>query len=209
MAAPFPTVSVGDRYLVSFVGSLAGQRILSTFWYTNSSLVGFPTADAFYDEIFAKIDQNTELRGFYQGVCPSNYTMEQVWIQKVDPSRVAKKVYTVSYPGQLADASQNPNVAATIERRGAVANRHNVGSLHVPGPTTVMYVDGGTWKAAYKTLLDGLGGKMIEALTLGSGSIIEPILRYGPGTLQFTFISTFFSQPTTRVMRRRTVGVGE
>lgn len=208
MAVAYPFANVGDKYLVTFVGRFNGQRIMNTFWYQLKEMVGNPTVDQIYDELFASLDDNFDLRGNYLDVTPSNFTLLEIWVQRIDGLRVVKKVYQKNVPGLVPNEFGTQNVQATIVRRGLTGSRKAVGAVRIPAPTGTATSGTGTWVQGYRDKLELLAASMKADQTTQSGHILQPVIRHGPSTVDVDLVAQTFSMPEVRVMSRRTVGRG-
>ena len=208
MPYAYPAAQVADRLIVTYVGDLLNQRIMSTFWYGISSLIGVPTLGDVMDELRAKLITANNLRDDYLSCCPPQYTLNETWVQFVRPTRYVKKVYVDAQAGTFAGDAHTANIAAVIERRGVTASRKSVSTLHVPCPTANSAITGGSITAGYATPLADLATQVATQVTTATGYVLDPVIDNGVGGTNFTAIGLAFPQTTVRVMRRRTVGLG-
>lgn len=199
----------GDVLLVSFDGTWHGQKILNTFYYGISTLIGAPTTAAYIAAFDTAINTAGNLRPRFLAACPPQYTMNNTWYQFVTPVRLRKQVYAVAAPGTFIQMSSTANLAATITRRGDVANKHNIGSLHVPTSNLDPGMASGILSVAVISALNNLVTSMLAPVTVGAFGSAIPILWYKPLAANATPITNATVQQTVRVMRRRTVGVGK
>lgn len=145
----------------------------------------------------------------YLACLPGSYSLQQLRTQKINGVRSAYRPLTFvgGAPGTNAGAASSANHSAGITCRTALAGRKQRGTVHV-GPTPDAAAVAGILTAAYQVTLTSLAAKMILSFTPPtSGSLVIPILRHADGT--FDLISTAPIQLTSRVQRRRTVGVGK
>jgi len=202
------SVNLGDKILVTFKGELLGQRILSTFWYQVSALTGTPNTATFATALIAQIKTAGGLRDSFVDVAPQNYSLGEIWAQFIEPTRVVKVIDNTADGGNWPVDADTANVAAVITRRGDLAGRKHVGSLHVPISTDPTAIIAGSLSAALKVKTDALATDIASVQTLAGIGTANPILRNGPLTTDVTVINNAFSQTTVRTMRRRTVGRG-
>lgn len=204
------TLAAADKVMLTFVGTLCGQRVLNTFPLVVTAITGAPTVADSFDALLAKITAINELKAKFLACCPSNYTLIYIWIQKVYPVRIRKLIYSGAGIGTWDSAANTPNMAGVITRYGEIANRHGIGSLHVPisqGSDTV--VDGyltddiKTPLSALSLKIEGFVSTAAPAVTYGHSLFPTPV-----SGLPVPVVDTAV-QITARVMRRRTVGVGE
>jgi len=205
--------NVGDVFLVSFNQTLLGQKLISTFYLKITNLNGsFPTLDTASNDLYTAISAANQLRDKFLITIPTNCFLDNTTIQRIYPIRQRKRTYGVSTPGGGLGAAEASNVQASIERRDDLANRKSVGALHPvvpPIPTTVIV--GNAFSAAQQTSLNALAAKMFGTVNAGAAPVVWTFVLYHKSTVppSTTDIVTAFPQPTVRVMRRRTAGVGK
>ena len=205
---PSTAIAVGDRFLLQFSGTLLGQHILST-WCLGLSIKASPD----YESLGAII--NTDLGGMdtlltrYLAAAPSNYTLSEVWFQRIYSSRLYKLKYTNGGVGGTA-AARVSNVAQTIERRGAIANKRNISSLHIPLAVDTTTVALGELTSAQLILANAVASASFGQVVTTTGDTLDFVINNDSAALGgFSVIVQAFAQTTTRVMRRRTLRVGE
>lgn len=205
----------GQIYAMTFVGRLANQQILSTFHYRIQNISGgTPSTKNVCDNLEAKLTvadgSGHSFAGAFLGVCPPQYNWYETWIQCVDPIRVRREIYTeTAFDGAWPDDGHWANSAAVLTRRGDLAGRKYVGSLHVPLPSEVVAVNG-VLPAPYTTALLLLAVQM-QYTRDQTGPItyrMDPVLWNRGSNPNYTIITQTIVQQTVRTMRRRTVGVG-
>lgn len=134
-----------------------------------------------------------------------------------DINLFAQWIYTTRYskkeslnpigPGLVAADRVSPNLAVAITKRGDLANKHNVGTIHMGGvPNT--FQEFGNVTAAGFLAYDDFRLTASASITTALGRVYHPLIfnREDPGAS--VEVSTTFTQTTTRTMRRRTVGLG-
>lgn len=208
MAYTWPLAQVGQRYLVTIKSELFAQTIMSTFWYTIDEFTGAPSIEQAMDALAVRLNVAGNLVDDYRACVPPQLEMQEMWIQCIDPTRYVKKVYALGVDGTWAGDAYTANVAGVISRRGVTGTRKSQGSLHVPIASGVESLIGAELTAGLLGVLSALGTTMALAQVDASATVWLPILRGGPGLLQFEFIGACSAQKTARVMRRRTKGVG-
>lgn len=207
-------LAVDDIFLVTTVGECADQTILNTFYYRIDELgvAPLPTdlqaQSILADALFGVADI---LKSAFLDCLPQNYTLNDVWVQKVFPARYRKTVESQAAEGTILADALATNLAAVVSRFGIEANRHNIGGVHIgPVPTGTDYQIDGQITGTYKSKLITLGGAMLEEVDLLGSNKIKwvPTLFAATGTPVHADIMTTVAQNTLRVMRRRTVGLG-
>lgn len=210
MAAP----AIGQLYLVTFEGRLAGQTTLSTFWYRLDALGNALSVEALYGDMNDVIQDADGLADLFARCCPDDWAFPNVWIQCVAPVRYAKHIFTNGDIGGDGPAL-TANVDAVILRRGELANRRNVSTLHVPlALTDSNALDGVLLNAGVKPKLVELAAKMLEPIPLPGSTpgrmipvIYNPLPKPPLPKASYPIVSTAVEE-TVRVMTRRTVGRG-
>lgn len=209
MAAPLAIT--GDVFQYTFVGLWHGQIVLNTFRYTLTSTTGAPTTVNITSGWVTKTTSAGQLVPTFMAACPPQYALTAIWGQRIAPTRVAKDVYLQAIFGGNIEPSNSANLAAVLQRRGALANKHNVGSLHVPYPNLNTLAANGQLDVAYKALITAIGSFVVANVTDAAVNVSEPVL-FPNKTLDVTKvipITQATAQGTIRTMRSRTVGHGK
>ena len=208
MAGPVP--AIGQIYRVTYDLTMFGQKLMNTFEYRLSTLGAEVDTDAVCTGLRNTMVGGMVFEGTYQLAIPLQVACDNIWVQCIYPTRVRKLVFVKNVLGSNAGTASTANVAASIERRGVLANKHNVGRIQVPGCTDAISVVNGSIPAgAYLTSLNNLAAKIILPATTAGGSVLGPVLTKNPVDATFANITEAFAKTTVRVMRRRTVGVGK
>lgn len=205
------TVLAGDNVLMTINGALCGQTVMSTFCYVIESVTGSIDDTDLFGAFRTSICAAGELVDKYLACCPSNYVKGNLWFQIVRPQRIQKRVFGNSAPGGLSPyVADMPNVATTILRRGDIADRKNISTLHVPAPTTNDWIDTGSLTIEALTANQALATKVLKSYTTATfvANFYPSILNKGTSS-DVTPIISASAETTSRVMRRRTVGVGK
>ena len=205
-----PVLSVGDTVMITFNGNLCAQRTMNTFYYRCSAVPnGTDMEDAFIS-INATLGLAGGLRFAQLGATPSNYTLTQTWIQTIFPVRYRKVVFAQNQNGQYADTALTANVQAAITRAGSLANRESIGGVRIPIGSGIQSTDNGFIASALKVKLDALALAINQNIITAVGPILTLIPLVGAAHDGNQRDCAFaFTQDTTRVIRRRTVRVGE
>jgi hypothetical protein len=205
------SAAVNQVYLVTLVGRLDDQLIMTTNHYQLINLVGGPLVGDIYDQFNVALNMLDQYIDRYLDCCPTNYTCDEMWVQLVAPIRVRKGAYVIDRPGSSTYTALTANVAQVVERFGETAGRGAVGGVHLPSPTDVAWITGGELTVAALTKLNLFAPKLFQSVGDGvTDSRLYPCLynRLFPEEVQERVIGVQV-QPTVRVMRRRTVGVGK
>jgi len=206
--------SVNQVYQVTFNGLLHNQRTMTTFYYKLLDIgAGGGTHQDASDNLNASISVAADLQSKYRACCPTNWTLDTVWIQLILPVRIRKVVYAKNLAGTGANSSTVTNVSGSITRAGEGAARNQVGGIRVPiSPadcaagliTTTPYGNLNALAAQMKVLYGAAADWWWKP-----GFISKVLDQDGNPTIKaFTDIYAAFAQETSRVVRRRTVGLG-
>jgi len=203
--------AVGDIYLVTIYGRIHGQTTLTTFKYElYDVLAPNPTTDTAALDIFAKWHAVGGMAEKFKAVTPTNWFYEQTWCQRIAPVRIIKTTSVVASGFGLRGSSTTTNNSATITRRGETASRSAVGGIRIPiAPTECL---AGELAAGIKVDLQSLAVEMLLNIT-SIDLKFRPVL-FTPAKLAPPVPASFHPilftrlEPTARVMRRRTVGLG-
>jgi|SRR5215471_14371601 len=206
----FPVATTNDVYGVYFFGTWHGQQVVSTFKYRMSAIVGAPTVNDVYVDLFTILQSAGKLVDSFLACCPLLYTLNSLGVQRLTPTRVVRGGgNTPGKVGTNANSSNTANLACFINRRTTDGTRSGHGGLHVPYPNLLGFAGDGTIQPAYKTLLDGLGAALLETRSGAVGTYI-PVLMPAGGTIatakDIQFVQTMAN---IRTMRSRTVGHGK
>lgn len=204
--------ALGDVIEAQLIGSLAGQTTRNVMHFyvgaTAGAEVDFATWAANFDAQLRAVGKIFDrIRQF----APSNLDMSTRTYQIISPVRQVKATIFSAYTGANITQAVTANVAGVVTKRGDLANRQNIGSLHVvaPGPTGA--ATNGTFDAPTQTLLNAIALTLPLAIAFTSTTVTKTMVPaiYHRATHSYSDITSGTGRTTVRVMRRRTVGVGE
>lgn len=202
-------VLAGAALEVVLEGRHENQQVMNVlhYRYTGSTTLGNGAAVA-----VGVLDLMNNAGGLAQlwrdclSVKVEDLTIRVQWIQ---PARFAYiRTGIMGNDGAVAGNAMPVNTAISITRRGESANRHNIGTTHVPGVPVDAILNGqlvGIFAAPYQAF----ASKMLEPLT-----VLDPAATFVPVILNRQDFAESVSPVNwtlhtfARVMRRRTVGVG-
>jgi len=210
-------VNDGDVVQISAVGQCLGQRIMMVLHYSvDVNVPNLPDAqvvDSMLLRVRGGVGGGDVLESKYLACLAENYTLDAWWGQKLAPTRYRKRVSIRAVPGTLSGDALTANICAVITKQTELSGRRFIGSAHVgPPPTEVTYVDNGLITTALAIPLGTFANALLDPLQdLTLGYTAYPCLYHPDLTPPFdtTAIEDTTSQDTVRVMRRRTVRVGE
>lgn len=199
-------------YLVTLLGRLCGQRTMTTFQYRVGNALQDATVQDVYVALSAHFRKTDGIIDKLKVCCPLNWTLEEQWYQQVAPVRIRKLVEQLKTGAGTQFNATVPNLSASITRFGEIADRTARGGIRVP--VDAQASENGMLTFAMKGFLTALAQAMLEvvdaSLTVG---LLVPCI-WTPIKMPDKPIATLHDlygtavEPTSRVMRRRTVGLG-
>lgn len=200
---------------------LADQSIiLTTFQYTQNSQEMLNTCYHLFNFAGGTPDYHTTMDAWLTlnagagnwvddvlAAMHSSVTLLAIYAQPVWPTRLTRIQRVINTPGSRAGTPLPQNCCAVIDKLSDSGARWGRGSWHQPGMIS-SDVTGGNLGAAIITLLDDIRPWLRTTQTLGGGEEFIPILWNSRNPGRKTPITMTRVQTESRVMRRRTVGVG-
>lgn len=205
-----PAINIGDNVLVTVLGDLNGQRTMSQFGYVVSAMTGIQYDNIVFPLLRDQLCAANGLMDKFFACLPSNWSPGVMWIQTIRPFRFRKLVHVINNTGPKSDYVANTsNLAGTITRRGDVANRKNISTLHVPCPTTEEWIDAADFGLEAINAYAALCQKIIlTQTTVGNVVSFAASIIAGPNSNDAIPLTFAYPPGNVRVMRRRTKGVG-
>lgn len=214
MPAPtLGTLAVNDLIFVTYKMRLWGQRIMNTFYYSVSA-VGAVPGDRWtaYASLRTQMQLPAGLEVDLRACMTADVSLETLRLQFISPQRMAFREFVVGNNGTHPGVSGTPNVAASIERRTELASRHGVGRIQIAGMPDNAYSTG-FLTVPYIAVLDTLATEIPRDITDAAGNTYRPVLAYHDPLSAPPWVASPVigceTKNTVRVMRRRTVGLGE
>lgn len=206
-------VALGEIWELRLHGSLAGQSII-TVQHLRVSAITPPVTNTALNIALQAYTKAAGGFGFTAlPALPDSWSGLSVQSQRVFPltERSANSSSTWNVVG-AAPGADTANVAQVVTRRTERAGRSEVSTGHLPCPTTADAIIAGELTVAQKALLTQWLGAQYTTVTLLAGSVsLEPVIWHRgipPEGRFYSIITSAVIQPTVRVMRRRTVGLG-
>ena len=202
---------IGSVIEVTFVMRQWDQRTLNVLHYrvTGASSIADPVAEE--DDIISAIKAGGAASLFtaHRNMTPESVFYDAIRVQAITPVRYVARSSIETSQGVLGPSNAT-NLAFVIEKRTNLSGRMFRGSLHVPAGDPDTFVQG-VVTAAMDLRLTDFGTKMLLNLTgpVGGGVYVPVIYHKPPLAIEPTTITGFDTKDTVRVMRRRTVRVGE
>lgn len=205
-------VTAGDTIQITWLGRCFAQRIMLDLTYRvtvgNATLTTTQVLQELNSHIFVAGagDMTTD----YIALLPPSYSLEEIRSQVLRPVRQAfVPLGTAGTVGTNANPATVASDAASIVRRTNLAGRRHVSTLKI-GPVPDGGSAAGLLTVAYRTLLATFGQKTLNPIVLPVSTVqLIPTILTALGDADGRDLTTFLIPTTSRVNRRRTVGVGE
>jgi hypothetical protein len=148
----------------------------------------------------------------------ANAQINLVTAQLIYPQRWRMSSTTVAFTGNGTLPCQAQNVQASVQKKGDIADKHNIGAMHLGGLAAEFWANGLLTAGAF-TLLEDLAAALLVPLEDGLGTatyeLVMPKKRPIPNTdpiryeiFGYTLVTQTIPRQELRTMRRRTIGVG-
>lgn len=201
-------VSNGNIVEVTFFGRMADQVLMSVFHYRVTGITDGADGTALSDSLNNALKLPAGLETTYTQSCSQDYAFERVTIQWIYNIRYTRQEYVPAQgQGAINSPGLPPNDSVALTKRTDTANRHNRGTLHMPGVAVQSVLNGNVTPAGLVTY-SNLGTRVAALVTTADGANFTPVI-FNRGTPQNSpTILTCTPQNTSRVQRRRTVGLG-
>lgn len=199
---------------VGVLGHIYGQNTMTVLHYMVSGVLQPKDWNLFRNDFHQQF--YTDLDSFvknYLEATSDDFFLDGIRYQLIFPTRYAYDYYpTPGDQGGVVQPALPPNDGATITKRNDATGKNNRGSIHMPGVPSTFVVDGFLTAAAIGTYAQ-IGAKGVTPISLAQ--LPDPPMEWAP--VIFHRVAPGASQPwttwtvqdTSRVNRRRTVGVGE
>jgi len=206
--------AVGEMWGMRVRGTCHGQRILLTHHYILTDIIGSPDYDVvsaqFLNHLANDVGGSDLIETKLLACMPADYVLDAFEVQLIRPIRLAYTRKNRGTEGMHDETTETANQAAAITLKSAFAGRWAQCTKHIgpipQGPTTQV---NGLLANAYKVKLETLGAALLTPLVTGLFTM-SPCIKHPVGVhLGNTPLLTQTIQTEIRVMRRRTVRVGE
>jgi len=205
-------LSAADIFQVKFEGSFGNDDVQNVFYYAVTSVSGAAqSSQASFTALDAVLKAPAGLANLMLLLSPTQYSLDNIRYQVIKPVR------QVAYPIQAGLNGLNTfdtlagNVAFCLTKRGDRAGRKYISTTHVIGTTDPAIMAAGSLTGAAITLAENIASFMKNTISFTAGGIdyvVAPVIYHPSDPLNPTPITSVLVQSTTRVMRRRTVGLG-
>lgn len=201
---PYP-VADGSILEVTIQGRHNDQTVLSLFHYRLVGSLGLPDGEAAIDTFDAEFQAAGGIADQYVACCSNEYLSTRIHYQWIYNLRYHKKDFAGrNGDGKIAVPAHPQNVGSAITKWNNRASRHSRGTLHMPAVPQTFTTAGrlnGVGLLTYQTLATLLN----QTLVTGT---MEPVLLNKANPSLSLLIDGATVEETSRINRRRTVGLG-
>lgn len=203
------TVPVGAILELSIRAKMELQDIMTVLHYRLSSTSPLGDGAAALVAILDQVAGAGQLKDKWLDCVASAVTNTKVVAQWITPERYGfRETQTLPATGQLVGNPMPVNAAAAITRRAEGAGRLNVATIHMPGLTKDAVVNG-LITDAQQALYMTFGSATLDNIILLTPALtLTPVIFHRASPPLSPRPLNVSIQPTARVMRRRTVGLG-
>lgn len=196
----------GTIWQMTFKYNMSGQVLLNTFFYKQTGGVpDYPTFVTTWDT------WNLAVGHMVDALLPcisAAVTLDAIIYQPIRTTRYRPITVAHALNGSQNGQEVPQNISQVVTRAGVLANKHNVGAIHLP-PCQADQIINGTLDVGQINLLRTFASKVIQQAAPGGGGVtLDPVLISRNVVLAPQLITIAFPQDTIRVMRRRTVRLG-
>lgn len=205
-AVPYP-IQPGSFVEVTAEFTLNNQQNISLFHYVYPDNGIITDGADVLQQLLTALADNDQLMDVYGAAVSADAGRIDWYAQWIRPQRYA---YTRWSGEKNATGPANAlpqNVAVAVTKRGIVANRSGIGTLHMGGVPSAWVLNGKViqgFSEAYTLLANALP----TTIVLGPDLTFDPVLFNRTTPADSQLIAEAFYQDTSRIMRRRTVGLG-
>lgn len=201
-------IGAGSILEMSYHGKVDGQLFISQLHYLFATGTTIVDGEAAALEMIDNLNNAGNLSDDYLACIPDEVGGIRLRAQWITPIRYRYVVDPGGVrQGTVASPSMPSNVAVALTKTGEKANRHNIGTLHMPA-VPASFIGDSLLTVLGQIAYDELCSDLPDNFILATGQDLRPVLfnRVAPSTS--VQIVQAFPQDTSRVNRRRTVGLG-
>ena len=193
---------------LTFQGTHDGQQVMTVMSYKSKNTAIITNGRPVLESLLNIAAQPLGLYEKYLACISSDVKAVVPYVQLVANARYAYITPAgAGTDGDIAGPCMPANTAQVVTRRGEIADRRNISSLHLPGVPVAAVVDS-FLTAVHMAKLQEFGTASCQAIVTSDGTEWQPVAyrRTSPGDSRQ--LVEAYVQNTVRVVRRRTVGLG-
>jgi len=206
----YPAAPVGAIFLSTMRYQHAGQILRNQFHWRLEANQNTRPVNVVCDALDAEMNKLNGIFKKMQVIRESGCVLLDTAHQMIRPARYAGVGYAKNVAGDVLTIGISvTQLAAVLVRRSVNATRRGLSRIHMPIAADPGVIDNGVLSATTLTTMGEIGNAILNTTTLGDGMSVLPIV-FNPGAdPEYAYIQTFAVQNQVRVVRRRTVGLGE
>lgn len=203
-------IPVGTVIEIVQRGDLIGQTCLTTYHYAVNIASSTPSGVTELQNFIAQhwnVGPGT-ISDSFVACLPDNYLLNSTSAQAIFPVRARRVPVDMNHAGLRATAQQ-ANVQGSVTTVTDLAGRQHIGGKRLP--ITPNDSINGSISPALLVNMNVYANNCTQPLVvaIGGAEYVPVIFHRSPAIVpRFTLISDAFAQTSTRVLRRRTVGLG-
>lgn len=203
------TIPPGAIAAVTLLGKHENQQVMNVFHYKVMPVAPITDGRAYLDSFLTLLNTDANLVTAWKNCLSEKCVALQLRGQWIVPQRYAViDRETAPGEGTVAGNAYPVNTSCSITRRTDMAGRREVGTIHVPAVPESFLLNGNITEAGV-TAYNLLGVESIRRITDPETDGEWIPIHYGRSNpAEPNEITGYVLQPTARVMRRRTVGLG-
>lgn len=210
MAYTYPVAAVGSIFLSTMRHQHVGQILRNQFHWRLEQNTNNRSIEVVYNALDTEMNKVDGIFAKMRLLREDDCVLLDTAHQHISPSRFAGKGFIKNVGGSVITAGIDvTQLAAVLTRRSVVATRRGTSSLHIPLAADPTTIDAGVLSAVSLAAVGDIGNAILNTGSLGDGISVRPIIYHRGATPLYDYIETFIVQPQVRVVRRRTVGLGE
>lgn len=202
-------INSGAVLQVALIGKHENQQVMTVLHYRASCAEPIADGAAAANAAFSLMNVNGEIVDKWRECLSAQVVGLRAQVQWVAPTRYAFIPREIAPgEGEVPGDAYPVNMSIAITRRTEFAGRGEVGTIHMPG-VPMDFVINGALQIGGETLYNGFGVKALKVYddTL-NGIEYYPIHWKRSAPADAKQLVSYSIKPETRVMRRRTVGLG-
>lgn len=202
-------VSNGSVVALTFEGRHESQQVMSVLHYRLSSGGTLPDGRAALIAFLAQVQADEKLFERWRAGRSVKLTTLRIRAQFIHPDRFAyvEQIPTIDV-GAVAGDSYPVNTAIAVTRKTDNAGRDQVGTVHLPAIPITSITNGAVTAGGLALSNDFLIESLEKITTVTPAAEWFPILYHRASPAVNPSLTGGVVQPTARIMRRRTVGLG-
>lgn len=193
---------------LTFEGLHDGQRTITVMSYINDTLTPVADGQAQVASFLSSVMGVGGLYESYQACCSVDVKNIRAYGQVIELNRYAYiQAMGDGGDGAALGACMPANTAQVVTRRGELADRRNISTLHLPGVPISAVADSFLTDPQIAILQSFVDVSLLPIITVG-GAELNPCAFRRADPVGSRHLTMGFVQNTVRILRRRTVGVG-